>query len=311
MRIKPLPPFRLDLTVWALRRQPHNRVDRWDGKTYCRLFVVNGVPVIVEVTQEGPTDSPRLRVHISMNRAVTEESIKRKLRLLLTKVLGTSEDVRGFYHIAGTHRKLNTLAQKLIGLKPPCFPSVFEAVINAFACQQLSLNVGITLLNRLSEAYGASVRTKTGLIHAFPTPEELATATPAVLRRLGFSSHKGHAIVSLARAILDGRVNLERLASKNNHEAADALREINGVGRWTVEYVLLRGLRRLGVFPGDDVGAQNNLQWFLSLKERPDYETIQRIVRRWHPYGGFIYFHFLIRKLLDKGFLQDEVARGE
>jgi DNA-3-methyladenine glycosylase II len=259
---------------------------------------------MVEVTQEGPAESPRLRVHISGDKAVTGESIKRKLRLLLRKVLGTSEDVREFYRIAGTHRKFNALAQKFIGLKPPCFPSVFEAVMNAFACQQLSLNVGITLLNRLSETYGASLRTETGLIHAFPTPEDLANATPEALRKLGFSNHKGLAIVNLACAIVEKRVNIERLASKNDLEAAEALREINGVGRWTAEYVLLRGLGRLSVFPGDDVGAQNNLQWFLSLKERPDYETIQRIMRRWKPYGGFVYFHFLIWKLWDKGFLQ-------
>ncbi len=303
--IKPRPPFRLDLTVWALRRQPHNQIDRWDGKTYCRVFVVDGVPVMVDVTQEGSTESPQLRVHISGNMTAAEESIKRKLRLLLMKVLGTSENVQEFYRIAGTHRKLNALAQKFIGLRPPRFPSVFEAVVNAFACQQLSLNVGITLLNRLSETYGASLRSETGLIHAFPTPKDLATATPSVLRRLGFSSHKGHAIVSLACAVLDKRVNLERLASKNNQDAAAELREIKGVGRWTAEYVLLRGLRRLSVFPGDDVGAQNNLKWFLSLKKRPDYETIQRIMHRWKPYGGFVYFHFLIRKLWDKGLLQE------
>lgn len=304
MHIRPRSPFRLDLTVWALRRQPHNRIDRWDGRTYSRVFIVDGVPLMVEVAQTGPAEDPRLSVRISSRKMIPEEKVKREVRFLLGKVLGTSEDLQGFYRITRKDARLSALAKGFIGLNPPCFPSVFEAIINAFACQQLSLNVGITLLNRLSEAYGASMRAETGSIHAFPAQEDLADARQATLRRLGFSRNKGQAIITLARSVLDGELDLENLETKSDQDVVDVLQEITGVGRWTAEYVLLRGLRRLNVFPGDDVGAQNNLQRFLSLKKRPDYATIKRIMLHWKPYGGFIYFHFLLQKLRSKGFLQ-------
>ncbi len=303
LHIKPRPPFRLDLTVWALRRQPHNRIDQWDGKTYTRVFVSDDGPLLIEAMQAGPPERPRLAVSISGDAIISPERTKRDVRILLGKVLGTLEDVQEFYRIARKNAALNALAKEFAGLKPPRFPSIFEAIINAFACQQLSLNVGITLLNRLSETYGLSIRVSSKEIHAFPRPEDLADAKPEILRALGFSRNKGHAIVNLARAVLDNRLDLEDLERKSEGEAAEALEEIHGVGRWTAEYVLLRGLRRLAVFPGDDVGARNNLQRFFHLKEKPDYANIKRIMLRWQPYGGFVYFHFLLQKLKTKGYV--------
>ena len=60
-------------------------------------------------------------------------------------------------------------------------------------------------------------------------------------------------------------------------DIVEYLSRIRGVGRWSAEYVLLRGLGRINIFPGDDVGAQKNLQNFMGLDERPDYEQIKRI----------------------------------
>lgn len=303
LHIRPRPPFRLDYTVWALRRQPHNSIDRWDGKTYRRVFVLDKMPLLVEAIQEGPEQKPRLAVLVSGRRIASEERTKRTIAALLKNVLGTSEDLRQFYRIARRNAKLNQLAKDFAGLKPPRFPSMFEALVNAFACQQLSLVVGITLLNRLSEAYGASINAEGDRISAFPGPEELAHVKHAELKKLGFSSNKANAITSLAQAVLENDMDLEVVAKMSDGDAVDELSEITGVGRWSAEYALLRGLGRLNVFPGDDVGAQNNLQQFLSLKEKPDYEAIKRIMLQWKPYGGFVYFHFLLHKLRGKGLL--------
>ena len=303
MHIRPRPPFRLDFTVWALRRQPHNRIDRWDGKTYKRVFIVDNAPLLVEVKQEGPAQKPRLSVLVSTRRIVSEDRTKRAVSAFLKKVLGTSEDLQEFYRIARRNAKLNILANDFLGLKPPRFPNLFEALVNAFACQQLSLFVGITLLNRLSESYGSPINDIGNLIHAFPGPEDVANVKDSELRKLGFSLNKAHAIISLARSVHENEVDLERVEKMNDQEAVNDLRKIIGVGRWSAEYALLRGLSLLNVFPGDDVGAQNNLQEFLSLRKRPGYDDIKRIMARWKPYGGFVYFHFLLDKLSRKGLL--------
>jgi DNA-3-methyladenine glycosylase II len=72
---------------------------------------------------------------------------------------------------------------------------------------------------------------------------------------------------------------------------------LRGVGRWPSEYVLLRGLGRLHVFPGDDVGARNNLQRWLGLLEPPDYDGVRRVLAKWAPFQGLVYLHLLLRGL--------------
>ena len=58
--LEPIPPFRLDLTAWTLRRRPDNAIDRWDGTTYRRALALANGPVEVTVVQTGPPEAPRL-----------------------------------------------------------------------------------------------------------------------------------------------------------------------------------------------------------------------------------------------------------
>jgi len=80
-------------------------------------------------------------------------------------------------------------------------------------------------------------------------------------------------------------------------QALQTLLRLRGVGRWTGEYALLRGLGRLHVFPGDDVGARNNLARWLDCREPLDYARVQAAVRHWQPFAGLVYFHLLLANL--------------
>jgi len=131
----------------------------------------------------------------------------------------------------------------------------------------------------------------------------LVKAEPSEFRKLGFSRQKGRYLIELSRTFLDGQFSSETLSHLGNEAAVERLGELRGVGRWTAEYVLLRGLRRLDVYPGDDVGARNNLQRWLKLKKPLDYESVRRVIAKWQPYAGFIYFHLLLDRLTEAGHL--------
>jgi len=60
-------------------------------------------------------------------------------------------------------------------------------------------------------------------------------------------------------------------------------------------------LGRLDTFPGDDIGAQNNLKRIFELDTKPTYEEIKKLTSKWHPYEGLVYFHLLLEKLHLKG----------
>jgi DNA-3-methyladenine glycosylase II len=158
-----------------------------------------------------------------------------------------------------------------------------------------------TSFNRLAVAFGATFVEGDETVHAFPRPEDLAGLSPADLRQFGFSRQKGRSIVELAQSVAEGQMDLEGLAVLPDDEAVNRLCKLRGVGRWTAEYVLLRGLGRTHVFPADDVGARNNLQRLLRLANPLDYEEVRHVLSRWDGYAGLVYFHLLLDRLATAG----------
>lgn len=284
--LTPAQPFRLDLTSWVLRRRPNNTWDLWDGKTYRRVLLVDGAPVDVSVVQIGAD------LAVTLRGALVSSRIKKQVVADLRKLLGIDVDLSAFYRFAKSDKWLAPLAERFRGLKPPRFLTLFEGLVNGISCQQLSLTVGIILLNRLVEHYGRKLSGS----HAFPEPNDLSSLNPEELVALGYSHNKARSLIELAQAIRENRFQPASLEDACNTEARASLQQLRGIGRWTAEYVLLRGLGRTDVFPGDDVGARNNLEKWLGLRKPLTYDSVQRVLKRWAPFGGLIYFHLLLNQ---------------
>ena len=241
-------------------------------------------PLALAMTQDGGPDAPRLSVMLAGRPSTSAQSAR--ARRALDRLLGLSVDLSAFAAMAATDPVLGPLARRMRGLKPPRFPTVFEALVNGVACQQLSLAVGIHLLNRLTADYGRAAPDDPGDVRAFPDPDALARLEPDALKRHGFSMTKARTIIETARAIAAGDLDLEGLHQLDDPAAVERLTSLRGIGRWTAEYVLLRGLGRLHVFPGDDVGAHNKLRRLLEhrhaagLRERPPPRSALAPLRR-------------------------------
>ena len=98
-------------------------------------------PLLVEVTQEGPAQKPRLSVFASRSRIAPEERTKRAIVSLLRKVLGTSEDLQGFYQLARKNAKVNLLANSFIGLKATTSDSasgMLKGALSSSASKQMT-----------------------------------------------------------------------------------------------------------------------------------------------------------------------------
>lgn len=300
----PVPPFRLDLSAWALRRRPGNAIDRWDGTSYRRALALANGPVGVSITQAVDRMAPTLT--LTVTGGGTGTAVEHEVRGRVERMLGLQVDLSGFYAMAAADRMIDRLAARFKGLKPPRFPTVFEGLINAVACQQLSLESGLSVLNRLAAGHGPAVATEEPSMHAFPGPGDLAGLEPQALRDVGFSRRKAASIIGISRSVVAGQLDLEDLERRSDDDAVACLTSLDGIGRWSAEYVLLRGLGRLHVFPGDDVGARNNLRR-LGVEPPVGYDAVKRAVSRWQPYAGMVYFHLLIDRLVAAG----ELGRGE
>jgi DNA-3-methyladenine glycosylase II len=285
--------------VWALRRRGHNRIDRWNG-TYRRALWVGSRAVTVEVTPVGPPDRPELHV-TSLTAHAPTPSESRSITRQISGLLGVDADLTPFYEIADADPRLAPLKDRFLGLRPPQFPSLFESLVNAIANQQLSLEVGIELLNRFCERFGPAPADTYDMV-AFPEPEHVLGATTSDIRALGFSVRKAEYLLACADEVATGTLSSSLEGSTRQHVAGQ-LTAIRGIGRWSAEYVLLRGLGDHGVFPADDVGARNKLQRFMSLDAPPNRDAILSILSAWNPYAGLIYFHLLLDGLHERGLL--------
>jgi DNA-3-methyladenine glycosylase II len=253
----------------------------------------------VEVTVTQPTPTATARLQVTVAGQPIHAGVRAAVTTALERLLGLRIDLREFYEFAAHDRRLGPLARRFLGMKPPRFASVFEGVISAMACQQMTLTLGIRLLNDLAEAFGTAFNEGDETVYAFPDPAKLAKLSPSDLRRLGFSRQKGQAMIELARSVAEGNLDLEHLADMPDDEAVARLSKLRGVGRWTAEYVLLRGLGRTHVFPGDDVGARNNLARWLHVTTPLDYEGVREILSGWDEYSGLLYFHLLLERLAE------------
>ncbi|HEV2314478.1 MAG TPA: hypothetical protein VGR94_04160 [Candidatus Acidoferrales bacterium] len=299
--MRPMPPFRLDLTAWVLRRRPENLLDRWDGQTYRRALPLENVIVELAIQQTSSPSRPRLAVTAAAKEIpINSEMI---LRRKIEGLLGTQINLRAFYSLAASQKHLQPLIAEFAGFKPPRYPTIFEALLNAISCQQVSLHVGIMLLNRLVQTFGKTASSAADALQCCPSPEDLAGVSPGTLRAMGYSQQKERAILELSRSIVAGEINLESLNELDDASALARLTAIRGVGRWSAEYALLRGMGRLNIFPGDDVGGWNKLQKHLRLRKRPSYDKTHQLLAPWKSFAGLIYFHFLLDGLRDKGAL--------
>jgi DNA-3-methyladenine glycosylase II len=289
LELHPRPPFRLDLTVWALRRREQNAIDTWDGRTYRRALLVDGEPLELAVTQVGAASTPRLEV-VMTGRHVPR-SAKAAARSALVRLLGLDLDLSGFYKRAARDDLLNELSERYRGLKPPRFPTLFECLLNAVSCQQLSITAGLTILSRLAATAGPLA----GQLHAFPAPPDVLGLPPFGLRAVGFSERKAETILELARAAAAGELELKTLEQLDDAAVISALVRRPGIGRWSADYLLLRGLGRLHVFPQSDIGALNGLRSFLAASG--GQESPRAALIRWAPDAGLVYFHLLLRGL--------------
>ncbi len=299
LRLPARAPFRLDLTVWALRRRPHNEIDRFDGRVWRRVLIVGGHPVAIAVAQSRGGARPAIEAALS---GPDDRATRDAVAATLARVLRLDLDLAPFYRIARSDRVLAPMVERLRGMRPPRFPSVFEAFGNAVACQQVSLTAGLHVLNRVAGSYGRAGRIDGEAMKSFPDPRLIARARDDDLRALGLSYPKARYLIGLARIALDRRdPGFGSLEALDDAAVAERLRALRGVGRWTAEYVMLRGLGRLNVFPADDVGGTNKLFEWLGVRRKPDYEGVRRLLARWHPYEGLIYLHLLVDALAGRG----------
>ncbi|EDY20532.1 DNA-3-methyladenine glycosylase II [Chthoniobacter flavus Ellin428] len=169
-------------------------------------------------------------------------------------------------------------------LQPEKDHSPFRALVRAVAHQQLNGTAAETILRRFCALFPGK---------KFPTAKDLASVTDEALRGSGFSWAKIAALRDIAAKTLDGTIPSTRAIQKmNDAEIIERLVQVRGVGRWTVEMMLIFKLGRPDVFPADDFGIRDGFRVAYGLDEMPKPKEILAHAERWRPYATTAAWYF-------------------
>ena len=153
--------------------------------------------------------------------------------------------------------------------------SPYEAMVRAISHQQLHGRAAETILGRFIAQFPAP----------FPQPADVLNTQEHVLRACGFSGSKVAAIQDICAKTLDGVVPTRRAAMRLSDDALiERLTQIRGVGRWTVEMLLMFTLGRPDILPVDDFGVREGYRLLHRLDEQPKPRALAAIGEAWAPF---------------------------
>jgi len=179
-------------------------------------------------------------------------------------------------------RKHDPTLRKLIREHGPCSlrpekrRSPFQSLVQAVAHQQLNGTAANSILTRFKRLFPK---------RKFPRAEDLASVTDKQLRACGFSFAKIASLRDIAAKTLVGVVPASRQIVKlSDDEIIGRLTEVRGVGRWTVEMLLIFQLGRSDVLPADDFGVRTGFRHAYKRRDLPTVKELLAFGERWRPY---------------------------
>ena len=152
----------------------------------------------------------------------------------------------------------------------------YGELVGSIVGQQLSTYAAAAIWKRVLDLFGGKM----------PKPEQLIEVDSQKLRDIGFSWAKTRYVKDLAEHILDGRLDLDHIATMPNEQVIEQLTAVKGIGEWSAHMFMIFGLGRLDILPVGDLGVRKAVMNLYGLKEMPAPEQMITIANKnhWHPY---------------------------
>ena len=289
-------PFDLRLTVSALRRLPHSVLYPLVEDEWRFVAPLPDGPRLLAVRSLDARDPAAPLTCAPLDGALTDEE-RWAAAALVAHMLDTQRDLAPLAALVGDEEPLATLARRLAGMKPPRFASLWEAFCQIVPFQQVSLSAAVATLNRFVVALGPAREFDGRDYWGVPTPRRVTSATEDELRACGLSAAKARTLRGLAERALAGELEASTYPTLTDEEAIASLTRLPGIGRWSAQVALLRGLGRLSVFPAGDSGAERALRDVFSASAQPE-ATALATLKRLDDWRGYLYFLLLGRRFL-------------
>ncbi len=243
------------------------------------------VPVLLSVYKTPAFPSVRVELY---GETISDEDLI-GVRERVEECFYVSPAPSGLFDLFIRDKILGSLYSRYGLIRPFLYFEPFEAFLWAIAAQQVNVGFAKTLLFRLHGALGGKHLEFEGVTYPLsPNPREVASLSMEELRECKFSGTKAKALLEISRAVADKEIDFSVMKLLDYDTVMASFTKYHGVGRWTAEYVLLRGLGFDDVFPSGDLGLRKAVANLYGLEGHFAEETIRSMSSSWSPYRGWI-----------------------
>jgi len=265
-----------------------------DGNWRRALRLKSGKLIAVEVEVNQDVDKPELKILIHSKIIKSEENeVIKKIRW----IFDTESDLKPLYKFMDSDPILRRVKENNYGLKHCFYSTVFEGIINAIIQQQISLKVAFHMSSLLVKKFGEHVKINNKEFWEFPLPEKLANATVKELKSCKLSRRKAEYIINFSRAVAKKEFNPELLKKLSHNQIIEKLMQFKGLGRWTIEMVIVTSIGLEGVSPAGDLGVRKAISHFYNNDKLMSEDEVRKVTDRWGKYNGIISYYLIAETL--------------
>jgi len=255
---------------------------------FTRVLRAGGADLPVTVQFGGTVDAPTADVLLpdGVGEAAADEAAR-----AVAHMIGADVDLSAFYAAFESDPRWAALFERQRGAKLLLDPDPFECLVKTIISQQLNLSFAGALVERLALLAGGELEADGEPLIVFPGAEAVARLSYDDLRPLQFSQRKAEYVIDAARAVVNGDLDFARVEKLSDEEAIAELTRLRGIGRWTVECLLIFAYGRPDLLPAADVGLRNGVRRVFGYDAQPSAAEVDELGAAWSPWRTYATYY--------------------
>jgi AraC family transcriptional regulator, regulatory protein of adaptative response / DNA-3-methyladenine glycosylase II len=273
------------VTLKLLARDPQSPMEQVNGKHAVKALQVGSNGVLVHMDWHESEQGGYVQCRVESSVPLDTHGMQ-AVHNVVIRLFGLATNPTGFERLITVDPNLASLIKGREGLRIPQYGELFEGITWAIVGQQVSIPVAAKLRRQLAALCGQRINDQ---FIAHPTAEAVAKLDYDDLVKCQFSRRKAEYLIDLARLMTSGELTFDSRESATEIETR--LMNIRGLGKWSVNYIMMRVLGFADCAPLGDTGLSSGLQRFFNLDHRPDADETARLMKTFEPYRSLATYH--------------------
>ncbi len=288
LSLQPTAPYSFTHACTYLATASTAVLDRVGERSYARAVRLGGHDLLISITASEEASSLQLTV----SGASLDEDALEAAVAWVRHTFALDEDVSEFERLGAGDPIFGSLIARYPGLRLTLIAEPFEALLWAVIGQQVNIAFARKLRLTLLELSGREGEFAGERYPLMPMPATVAALDPTVLRARQFSQQKASYVIGLGAAVASGALDFAAVAALPPAEARTYLTGFRGVGRWTAEYLLMRGLGQRDSIPAADVGLQTVIGRHYGYGRKATEAEVRGLAEQWLGWRSWAAFYW-------------------